>query len=177
MRGVLRARRRAQQLLAEHQVTKVPVNVYAIAKRYANVLKRPLDSEVSGVLIPIEKEKWVIVVNAMHPPLRRRFTVAHELGHLLLHNYRSPHADLTFRFRDARSSEGSALEEIQANQFAAELLIPRAELMREVAARHFDHAPTNDAEDVEFQEWIGTLARRFQVSRQAMMIRFSSIFA
>ena len=52
----------------------------------------------------------VIFVNRNLCPSRLRFTLAHELGHLVMHNSYSDHAD------------------DEANEFAAELLIPEAEL-------------------------------------------------
>jgi len=151
--------------------------VGAIAKQYARVVERPLDPDVSGVLIPLDTGGWVILLNATHSPVRQRFTIAHELGHLLLHGYTAPHADRSFRFRDARSSEGSALEEIQANQFAAELLMPRALVLKATRSHPLEHAPEREGDDAEFDTWIEALARRFNVSKQAMTIRLSSLFA
>jgi Zn-dependent peptidase ImmA (M78 family) len=140
-------------------------------------MERPLEDDVSGALVPLEGKKWVILVNANHHPLRKRFTIAHELGHLLIHGYTSPHADRAFKFRDARSSDGSAQEEIQANQFAAELLMPRKLLGRAVRRFSFEHSPENEAEDEAYEEWIAELAGKFKVSRQAMAIRLSALFA
>src|SRR5574341_1385989 len=176
-RLLLRAWKEAEKVLEKRGVHYAPVDVHAIAKRYAQVVERALDSEVSGALVPLETGGWIILVNADHSPVRKRFTIAHELGHLLLHGYTTPHADRTFKFRDARSSEGSAVDEIQANQFAAELLMPRALVLKATKSLSFDHAPKSDAEDEAFAGWVANLAERFQVSRQAMTIRLSSLFA
>ena len=128
------------------------------------------------MLVPLDGGEWAILVNADHAKARQRFTIAHELGHLLLHGYTTAHADRAFKFRDARSSEGSALEEIQANQFAAELLMPRELLLKAVRARPLDHA-ADAADDDAFDAWLASLARRFDVSKQAMAIRISSVLA
>ena len=64
-----------------------------------------------GSLIGYNKDKHV------H---RKRFTVAHELGHLVL-GHTSKHGD---HFLEAFDGEGLDLKEIEANQFAAELLVP-----------------------------------------------------
>jgi hypothetical protein len=177
MRRVLKAWKEAERILREHRVKRAPVKIREIASNYANVVERVLDPDVSGVLAPGGDNNWLILVNASHSETRQRFSMAHELGHLILHGYTAPHADRTFRFRDARSSEGSALEEIQANQFAAELLMPRELVLRAARANSLDHAPGDDAADASLQHLINDMAKEFQVSRQAMTIRLSSLFA
>lgn len=178
MRGVTRAWKAAEQVLEKHAIRRAPMNVERIARRYATVVKRSLEDELSGALIPLGEGEWAILVNSDHHPNRQRFTLAHELGHLLLHDYKTPHADKRFRLRNARSSEGSVLEEIQANQFAAELLMPRAIVMNVLKRSGLEHAwAEGDEEDREFDELVAKLARRFAVSRQAMTVRLSSLFA
>src|SRR6266576_3628118 len=139
MRGVQQAWKAAQKVLQKHRVRRTPINVARIASKHASVVRRALEDDISGALIPLGDNEWAILVNAQHHPNRQRFTIAHELGHLLLHGYKTPHADTQFRFRDARSSEGSVLEEIQANQFAAELLMPSAMLKKSVDRNSFQH--------------------------------------
>ena len=177
MRGVAQAWRAAEKVLEDHTVRRAPINVVKIASKYASVIKRPLEDDISGALIPLGQDDWAILVNSRHHPNRQRFTIAHELGHLLLHGYRTPHADRQFRLRDARSSEGSVLEEIQANQFAAELLMPRAMIMKAVDRNSFQHAPADKSEEKQFEALVTKLARDFRVSRQAMTVRLSSLVA
>ncbi len=176
MRLVNKAWQEAAEVLAKHRVKRAPVDVRRIAEEYAHVMERPLAGDVSGVLVPIDGGAWAILVNATHSASRQRFTIAHELGHLLLHGYTAPHADRGFKFRDARSSEGSAMEEIQANQFAAELLMPRDLVLKAVHARALDHG-ADAADDAAFDAWVAALAAKFGVSKQAMTIRVSSLFA
>lgn len=173
MRTIEKARREARRILAEHKIRNAPVPVEKIARSYADVLKQPIQGEVSGMLVPLDAGSWVIVVNSLHTAVRQRFTIAHELGHLILHGYTTPHADRGFRIRrrDAQSSEGSVLEEIEANQFAAELLMPYDLLMKKIAGTRLDYAPAVDDDDSELAE----LAKAFQVSRQALSIRLSHI--
>ena len=175
MRRVNRAQQAATRLLDEYGPQSLPIDVYALARCHAHVEERTLAStDLSGALIPIEGNRWVILVNKAHAPVRRRFTVAHELGHLLLHHYRVPHADRGFKFRDALSSTGTAFEEIEANQFAAELLMPRRLLLEAIRDRLVGHA-ASDEEDKEFDELVDELAKRFKVSRQAMAIRLGTL--
>jgi Zn-dependent peptidase ImmA (M78 family) len=94
----------------------------------------------------------IISINADRSRTRQRFSIAHELGHLLLH-------DPGQRFRDNFSSMGLDLREIQANQFAAKLLMPSwmVNAYARVGAR------------------LTALAGLFDVSPQAMRIRLEQL--
>ena len=89
------------------------------------------NSEISGY---IEKRYtgWYIGVNKYEVKGRQRFTLAHELGHLLFHK---KHLLSKGRFNDViklfRSEENLIHIEMQANSFAADLLMPSSRL-REV---------------------------------------------
>lgn len=181
MRQLRRAWNEARRVLADEGVVTSRVNVRKIAERYAVVLERTMDSEISGMLIPLDEathgRKWAIVVNKAHPGTRQRFTIAHELGHLLLHGYRTTHADrrLRVRFRDSRSSDGSVTEEIEANQFAAELLMPRDQVLRRVEECGLEYAPSGDDDDGT--QVVALLAKEFDVSVPALSVRLASLFA
>ena len=170
--SVQRARRLAQQVLRAHG-DDLPVDVEALARQHAEVVYRELHSDISGMLVP-NGDKWFIVVNEAHPHVRRRFTIAHELGHLLLHGYTQPHVDRGYkvRFRDPRSSEGSVREEIEANQFAAELLIPQHLLVPSI--RQLDIEFESMADD-QLAAQLRPIAELFDVSQQALTIRLSSL--
>jgi len=173
MNRLQKARLKAQQVLQENNINGPYVDVFDLAQKYASVIEQELSDEVSGVFIPKGDRKY-IVVNRNHPPVRKRFTVAHELGHALLHEYSTAHADKKFRFRDARSSEGSALEEIEANQFAAELLMPRKWIVKDIEQCPFE-LEQSDEHDDNFDTWVAELARNYDVSKQAMRIRLVSV--
>jgi IrrE N-terminal-like domain len=113
------------------------------------------DVHVSGVLLPATCEIWVRRDESM---TRRRFTIAHEIGHHFLH---SDGATVLCRAADVDQSEGAAkAKERQANRFAAELLMPEP-LVRERAERD---GPDADA-----------LARTFDVSPIAMAYRLVNL--
>jgi Zn-dependent peptidase ImmA (M78 family) len=102
-----------------------------------------------------------LLVNATDPPFRKRFTIAHELGHHFLHlledgEFVDGEANL-FRgiTEDQQQVTPERRREIQANMFAAALLMP------EPAVR----AEWEKLKSVE------ALARRFNVSESAMGIR------
>lgn len=163
-----RAERRAEELLRQHGVTAPPVDVEALAAAEgAEVRAVKASAELSGLLAR-EGDRIVIGVNENHHINRRRFTVAHELGHWLLHMKQEPNPlfvdEQMVYFRDETSSKAVDPQEIQANTFAASLLMPRDFLRDDLRGRPFD---IND--DVQ----VGRLARRYRVSVQALSIRLT----
>jgi Zn-dependent peptidase ImmA (M78 family) len=127
--------------------------------------------------IPTRGKAWAIVVNQRNPEVRKRFTVAHELGHLIMHRFTRTHADNKFgvRFRDGRSSEGTDLEEIEANQFAAELLMPEAIVLEKVRRRGIGLDYGMDSPVA--QEQLRNIAEELGVSLQALSIRLANLTA
>src|SRR6202167_2516650 len=122
---------RASKLLANLGIEEIPVPVEKIAKSLgARVRFSPLDDELSGFVF-IKDGVPIIGVNSLHHPNRQRFTIAHEIGHLELHRNMiatAVHVDKSFPalMRNSQSAAGIEQVEIEANQFAAELLMPRA---------------------------------------------------
>jgi Zn-dependent peptidase ImmA (M78 family) len=146
----------------------IPVDVFGIAEQCGvSVRAVELEELVSGMLV-IKGDRAVIGVNAHDHQHRQRFTVAHELGHFFLHRESS---DLfvdgsTVFYRDEKSSEGVWLREVEANAFAASLLMPREALRKQLSAQRLDFL-----DDVAIRE----LADRYVVSMQAMTIRLSRL--
>jgi len=101
-------------------------DIFSYVRSLSDVQLRtePLCDDISGYIEKNTDGKFVIVINSSHSPLRQRFTLAHELGHYSLHkqDLEGQHQD-TVLFRDA--NEDSLGIEYAANDFAAELLIPR----------------------------------------------------
>lgn len=173
-----RAIKLAEEVLTENGVSHLPVRIDELAKKHAFVMRETLPKDVSGMLVPNSestKKQWIIVVNKDHVLERRRFTIAHELGHLLMHQYKVPHADgaQRVRFRDSASSLGTEREEVEANQFAAELLMPASLLLPKLRELGFD---SWDAEHThEASEAIAHLASLCKVSQQALVFRIANL--
>lgn len=158
--------KRATDLLRKLDLFNAPVHVEAVANELgATVVYDDLEDDVSGFLLK-EKDVTTIGINKNHHPNRQRFTIAHECGHLALHAAGQKDKlwlDKAYLFfRDSKSSTGEQLEEIQANQFAAALLMPE-ELIR---ANIEDITTVSDVD-------IFKLAMRFEVSEQAMTLRLA----
>ncbi len=144
--------RRAEAILAElpdyvWEGDRPPVPVEEIADTYFGLHVRdvppaqmcgapscpPIDSgeTLSGLLLPSLAQIWVNADEAVQWPPRRRFTIAHELGHYVLH--RTGQQALFCRKAVVDPEEKPAttrppipMTEQEANAFAAALLMPAA---------------------------------------------------
>ena len=101
--------------------------------------------------------KWVIGINQLHHKNRKRYTLAHELGHYILHKEKSVNiVDTTF----FRNNEADSVE-YMANEFAAKLLMPEGKV--------------RDLVNNQGIKNIGELAEKFEVSASAMKYRIISL--
>ena len=152
--------RKAWQQLREHELDNVHVEVETLAEALdVNVVFEEMEDSVSAML-SIEDGDANVIVNAGHPENRRRFSIAHEIGHFMLHVSDDEHlfVDRNF-FRNEASSVGESRQEVEANAYAAALLMP-ARLIEEELPDEFDT-----------ELYIGDLAENFKVSEHAMTYR------
>ncbi|HEY4303420.1 MAG TPA: ImmA/IrrE family metallo-endopeptidase [Gemmatimonadaceae bacterium] len=163
------AEKQAMQTLRRLGIDDTPIPVHLVAQRLGlHVQSFALGDDVSGVLV-IEGDTGVIGYNSSHPSVRQRFTIAHEIGHYVLHREdASLFIDERYftAFRDKKSSQGSDPRERQANAFAAALLMPTHLVKREIEQQRFDIAD---------DETLGNLAKKFEVSVQSMAYRLSNL--
>jgi Zn-dependent peptidase ImmA (M78 family) len=123
------------------------------------------NQDISGCIRLKPGGQWEIAYNPAHSEVRRRFTIAHEIGHFIYHRDRLEKGagtsdTLAYRI-DSRiypNRHIGWLQEYQANNFASNLLIPAHEL--ELA-----RAQGMDEE---------ALAKRFRVSKAAIRIRLGT---
>lgn len=142
--------------------SELPVNVNALPAKLGLKLKAAfLSPEISGML---EKkgDNFLISINAADPETRQRFTLAHELGHYMLHRHLIGDGlddDRAYRSTEAGKYHNTLIgpkEETEANKFAANLLMPRD------AVESARKSHNND---------VAAMAKLFGVSVQAMSIR------
>jgi Zn-dependent peptidase ImmA (M78 family) len=133
------------------------------------LVHQALGSDVSGVLIRHE-DRTLLGVNSAHHPRRQRFTIAHELGHLVLHPGRPYAVDstVTLNSRKDLSSLATDQQEIAANKFAAELLMPERMIRSAVRALASPRVPNED-------QILERLAREFEVSVEPMSFRLINL--
>lgn len=170
-----RIHREVENLLSKHRVAAPPVPVFRLARACgAKVVFQEYDQtqdeiSVSGFLYR-GKGPIVIGINARHHRNRQRFTAGHELGHLILHEPHGPdlHVDRAIiKLRNHLSSQGTDIEEQEANLFAAELLIPTAFIQCDIEQLKLHTADLLD------ETTIKPLARRYGVSIQALVFRLN----
>ena len=128
--------RLAEDLLSRHALNTTPISVETIAEREGiEVIRVSAGWNESGFLLREQDAHPVIGINRKNSPKRQRFTIAHELGHWQLHQGKPLIVDhsVMINKRDDVSSQATEPEEIQANQFAAALLMPE-QLVRDRAA-------------------------------------------
>ncbi len=104
----------------------------AVADRNIPLLFRPLDKLWGAFITVNDQERGIIVTTKLGLPAQR-FTVAHELGHLLLGHRTSLDETVGFEGRNAPASRPA--HEAAADTFASELLAPKRLLLAS-ATRH-----------------------------------------
>ena len=159
----------ARKLLGNNSISRPPVLVDELAAALGiEVRSSAGKDDVSGALIRND-DSVVIAVNSSHHENRQRFTIAHEIGHFLLHKGTHFHFDDDFRvnYRRADSTELTTDEEREANWFAAALLMPEHFLKKDwLRLRLENHAPLLATQ---------SLAMRYKVSPKAMEIRLVNL--
>jgi len=161
------------QLLTRHGIMDAAVPVEDIAKSSGIEVRHDSieDADVSGFLFRDKEHQRVIIgVNSTQIEERKRFTIAHELGHFLLHEGQPLHVDHNFRvnLRSGKSSEGTDIEEKEANFFAAELLMPKSFLEKDLS--------DIDAVDLFVDlDALQELAKKYKISPQALTYRLTNL--
>jgi Zn-dependent peptidase ImmA (M78 family) len=150
---------------------RFPVNVERVAKELTPsfnkdpiTLVEGLDLKgMEGALIPRkEAPEWGIIYNtSITNPGRIRFTLAHELGHYLLHRENSGPDGIECSQDDMlRYGTDYARMEEEANEFAATLLMPIHDFRKQVERQKFSF------------DLMGHCAERYGVSLTAAVLKW-----
>ena len=136
------------ELLATHGAERFPVDVKRLSLDYT---KRNFDDPITRVVgerlddfegglfpSPSGKPRWLIAYNsAIRSKERIRYTVTHELGHYLLH--RTPGERIQCSPQDMSIRRGEyKRREVEANRFAAGVLMPTDDYCRQVDGQPID---------------------------------------
>lgn len=161
----------AADLLKKEGTMKIPVDLHFLAEQFNIIVDEsdPGSDELSGVLSRGLQAK--ILINKSHSKERKRFTLAHELGHFFLHKGKEIFVDSSkdrLLFRSTRESENidSRLEQ-QANVFAAALLMPTSLVEKNIK----DYVK----EGLSGSLLIEKMSKKFEVSEQAMSFRLLNL--
>ncbi len=96
---------------------------------FTDLPKTDADTEIDGV-IKWENGGAKILLNSSYSPTRKTFTLAHELGHFLLHPNQEKLRIDSFNYKD---NTVESLEETEANYFAATLLMPKDQFIKVIS--------------------------------------------
>jgi hypothetical protein len=121
------ARNLARKLIKECKIKNAPVSLRVIIghlqKEYDLGVypNSSFSDQLSAILVTVQDESLAIRrdeihFNQNHSWHRKRFSIAHEIGHLL---FNTSHSEAGSGFYEAKSPS-----ETEANQFASELLMP-----------------------------------------------------
>jgi Zn-dependent peptidase ImmA (M78 family) len=147
----------------------IPVPVEAIARALDITEIRPLQTEgfEGGLITYPDKSEGIVLVNMHSQPRRQRFTVGHELGHFV-NPWHKPKEGNQFlctaedmRRLTANKHDRATVMEVEANRFAAELLLPKEPFrkdLRRLAGPDMEH--------------ILRLAEKYDISREATGRRY-----
>jgi Zn-dependent peptidase ImmA (M78 family) len=145
-------RAEARKLLSDRGITAPPVEVEAVARSLG--LRVVLVRRGPGFDGQLLRERMLIEVDEGKPFNRRRFTIAHEIGHFQL-----KHSPVVCVTDDRTIADPKDINERQANTFASEML------MAEPWVR--EHWPR--------LKNIQAMAVAFSVSEQAMFYRLEGL--
>jgi hypothetical protein len=145
---------------AHFDEAELPIPVESIAVDLLGLEVEEDDGlEVSGMLLPADHQIWLNGREARQSPGRRRFTIAHEVGHWVCHFQQGRTEPKYCRSEEIGVGAGRARER-EANTFAAQLLMPETLVRREVPLVRLN---------------VHALARRFAVSAPAMKVRLEQL--
>lgn len=164
-------KRHVDSVFKETGLISTPVQVVAMAHFYGfSVYESELDENTSGMIVVNDKPiknfdtNRIIVVNSDHASTRKRFTIAHELGHYILKN----RPQKCYAHRD--SNENYSQEEKDANSFASALLMPEDDVRKYVNS--YKGVAADD--DIDFVLTL-MVARKYDVSERAAEVRLKKL--
>lgn len=124
------ARNKSWEVLTECGINSLPVDLWKIAKHFdlrihqysktnlIGLLKEDV-TQGDGFIVYLDSKKEIFINDKIHNRNRRRFTVAHELGHGILdHDISQVH------YRNSEIDSQTDAQEVEANVFARDILMP-----------------------------------------------------
>lgn len=112
-------REKVEELLKEFNIDDYPIPIVKIAENLGfEVYEAEFGNDESGLLYYSKDKEKIILLNKNDIPTRKKFTIAHELGHYL-NEFESGQI---YAHRNSNSSDPNYESEI--NRFASELLMP-----------------------------------------------------
>lgn len=153
----------AEQVLDKLNITDrhdLQLLEYIAWERGALVRERHLDGAEARLTV-VGNKAMITISTAVTDPRRKRFSIAHELGHLEMHRHKSHLSLCTIEdLNNWKIRQGDSNLEQEANEFAAALLLPE---------RFFAPLCKREAPSLDF---ISELGEIFNVSLTATALRY-----
>jgi Zn-dependent peptidase ImmA (M78 family) len=146
---------------------KLPLNIAGLVEKHGiTILRREVERSVTGVLV-IDATRVTMLLNRLFDESQQRFSLAHLLGHFVLHRNLSPFFVDFLRPNEKKATPQSwrRLEQ-EADEFADELLMPEEILRESIADKPHNMRSSNVVQP---------LAARFGVSELAFVLRLSQL--
>lgn len=156
----------ADCIIAHFRDIRMPVQLMPIATALGIIEVIGQDTKgFEGVLVTHgSKTTGSIAYNKASTPERRRFTIAHELGHFLLPFHGADAQCAKTDMGVLKSKDANRAREAEANRFAASLLMPKGHFIRDI--RRLKAPETSH---------IVTLATDYEVSKEAAARRYTDL--
>lgn len=124
------ARNKAWETLLACGISSLPVDLGEIAEHYGFKIVTYSDTSLTqlfredvlqgdGFIVQNKSEKHIFINDKIHNRNRRRFTLAHEMGHGILQ-----HEMAVIHYRNSEVDSQTDMQELQANVFARDILMP-----------------------------------------------------
>lgn len=115
-----------------------------------------------------------ITINELEPEYRQRFTLGHEIGHIVLgHKGKSYRTSDMSKYIDTLDR----MHEVEANSFSAELIMPK-KLVWQVLLETVDelnYSRTQNFDEQDIEKLIQSSAKKMNVSEQALGYRVKNL--
>lgn len=159
----------AERTSSEHaDLCAPPVKIDLLVDKLGiTLVEKDLEAGIDGASM-VDGNQKIIVIRGDLAENRRRFTIAHELGHLLLHAdhpLNVSKSEVVF-YRNDDSSRGTLWREVEANRFAANILMPSDLVHRFILELREPNLTAGGLQQ---------LADLFKVSTEAMAFRLGNL--
>lgn len=159
---------RARGLLRDARIDTIPVDVAAIAA-HAGIdvhYRTDLDDDQAGLMFQ-HGESIKVAINSKDAPTRQRFTVLHEVGHVVLELPSDHNAGLSSEKLESYARRPP--EEVLCDVFAAECLLPAPIFASRISEEDYSAGAVR-ALAAEFDASLPSVASRFaQLSEELLM--------
>lgn len=159
----------ARILLKKLKISSLPIDPFQIAETIEIIVKEDDCEGYSGMLLVFNGHALISIKSTIRENTRKRFTVAHELGHYRIPEHLRGRTSFKCTDKDLDTYEKGS-KEFEANEFAAELLMPEDIFKKKIKLKDLDYGLLEDLTS-EFETSLTATARRFvELSRDYALV-------